>query len=119
MQVGSLSLIISYRIFGLAPLAITISQPPFKQISAAESLVFIPPVPSPEEVSPASASISGLISSICLISFALGSMWGSAVNNPSISDSKISKSAEMLTLTNAESVSLSPTLISSVATVSF
>ena len=77
------------------------------------------PVPSEEPSPPANAIISGVNASTDSIRVAPASLCGSAVYSPSISESRINRSASMLTATMAESVSLSPTLISSVAMVSF
>ncbi len=63
--------------------------------------------------------ISSVSFSTRLISFAFGSLCGSAVYSPSMSDSRISRSALTVVATTALSVSLSPMTISSVVTVSF
>ncbi len=82
----------------------------FLAILAAIILVVIPPVPIAVPASPAKASISGVISSTTGISLADGLFLGFAVYNPSISESKMSKSAPTSSVTVAESVSLSPNL---------
>ena len=88
-------------------------------ILAAPSLVIMPPVPCRLPAPPAAASISGVMCSTTLMSLASGWVWGSAVYRPLMSDRRISRSACTLTATMADRVSLSPTLISAVLTVSF
>jgi hypothetical protein len=92
-------------------------------ISAAFNFVAIPPVPSAEPGLPASARSSGVISRTSGISFAPPSFRGSAVYSPSMSLSRMSRSAPTHRATMADRVSFSPMVVdtptSSVATASF
>ena len=65
------------------------------------------------------ASISGVIAGTSGMCRAAGSPRGSAVYRPSMSESKISWSACIISATRAASRSLSPNRISAVATESF
>ena len=109
----------SYSRSGRSPLVMTMSQPMAVTILAARSLVSMPPVASSLPFPPARASISGVTSSTTGMSRAAGSFRGSAVYSPSMSLSSTSRSAPTERATMAPRVSLSPTLISAVATVSF
>ena len=99
------------------------SQPLAMAISAAFSLVAIPPVPRAEPGAPASARSSGVISRTSGMRAAWSSLRGSAVYSPSISLSRISSSAPTHWATMADRVSFSPMVVatptSSVATASF
>ncbi len=79
----------------------------------------MPPLPYAGFGSPAIASISGVISCASAIGRAVGSVRGSAVYRPSMSDSMTSASALAICATCAARRSLSPKRISAVATVSF
>ena len=96
-----------------------ISVPASMQMPAAVSFVAMPPVERAVPPPPALSRIAGVISRTSAISSALFSRRGSAVYRPSISDRMISMSAFTLTATRAPRVSLSPTPISTVETVSF
>ncbi len=85
---------------------------------AACIFVFIPPTLVLPPVS-AIRSISSVISSTTGMNSAFALRLGLYVNKPSMSESKISKSAPRLLATNADNVSLSPNFSSSTATVSF
>ena len=97
----------------------TMSQPWAVAIWAARSFVAMPPVARSLPFSPARARMSGVTSSTTGMSRASGSRRGSAVYSPSMSLSSTSRSALAEQATMAPRVSLSPTLISSVAMVSF
>ena len=90
---------------------------------AARSLVAMPPEPRSEPAPPARARISSVMVSTWGISTAVGSFLGSAVYSPSMSDSRISRSACTNRATMAERLSFSPMVvwmpISSVDTTSF
>ena len=97
-----------------------ISEPLSVAILAAASLADIPPVPtSLPEVSFPIESSSGVISSTRLIKRAWGLVRGSSVYKPSMSESRIRRSAPIRAATIADSLSLSPNWISCVETVSF
>ena len=96
-----------------------ISAPAARAMRPAVSLVSIPPVPRLEPAPLAVSIRASVISRTSGTSRAAASLAGSAVYRPSISLRMIRASAWMIWVTMAERVSLSPTLISSVATVSF
>ena len=79
----------------------------------------MPPVPNLLPAPQASRSISGVSLSTTGMSFAAGSLCGSAVNRPSMSENRMRRSARIVRATMAASVSLSPMPSSCVATVSF
>ena len=79
----------------------------------------MPPVARSLPFPPARASISGVTASTVGIRRASGSFRGSAVYSPSMSLRRTSRSAPTEQATIPPRVSLSPTLISAVATVSF
>ena len=81
-------------------------------------MVIIPPVPTLEPAPPRSTS-SSLMFSTTSMRVALRSVCGLAVYRPSTSVSRNSQRASTSAATCAESVSLSPNLSSSTATVSF
>ena len=95
------------------------SAPAFVAIWPADNFVIIPPEAKVEFALPPIAKISSVISLISGTCLAFTLREGSAVYNPSISDNKISRSAEIIPATRAASLSLSPNLISYVVTVSF
>ena len=83
-------------------------QPAEIAIFAARIFVVIPPEPTSEAELPAMDSISGVICRTSRMNCALGSLFGSAVNNPSTSDSRIKQSAPAICATRAARRSLSP-----------
>jgi len=89
------------------------------QILAAWILVVMPPVPIPVWTPPARCSVARSIVSMTGINWASGNWVGSRSYSPATSDSNNKASASMSVATRAASVSLSPNLISSTATVSF
>lgn len=91
--------------------AMTIMQPASLHISAASSLVLIPPVPTPETASPAMWRTASR-SSTTGTRTASGSDVGSLSYRPATSERIIRRSASVLLATIAERVSLSPNLIS-------
>jgi hypothetical protein len=86
---------------------------------AASTLVSMPPRASALPTPPAMASSAGSPARPSLSNVASGFLRGSAVYNPDWSVSRTSTSASIRFATSAPSVSLSPTRISSVVTVSF
>ena len=68
-------------------------QPAETAIFAAMTLVVMPPEPTSDADAPAMDSISGVICRTSRMNCAFGSLFGSAVNNPSTSDSRIRQSA--------------------------
>ena len=104
---------------GARPAAITTSAPARRATSAAWSLVDMPPTPNPLILPPASRrSVSSIVRTSGMI-WASGSVRGSAVNRPGWSVSKSNRSASASNTASADRLSLSPTLISAVATASF
>ena len=118
-RAASRSWALAARMSGWSPLAMTMSQPRAVTSLAARSLVAMPPVPRALPAPPARASMAGVTSSTVGMSLAAGSLRGSAVYRPSMSLRRISRSAWTAQATMPPRVSLSPTLISAVATVSF
>ena len=102
-----------------AALAMIMSAPELVAILAAESFVPIPPVPTLELVPFPIPIIESSRWSTTLINSASGFLFGSSVYKPSISESRIRRSASISAATIADSVSLSPNSISKVETVSF
>ena len=100
-------------------LAITISIPECTHISAASSLVYIPPVPRAEPAPPATLKSSLVKWGTSCIKCASANSWGSLSYSPSISERRMSRSASATLATIAERVSLSPIFISSTVTASF
>ena len=96
-----------------------VSHPLFIHIFAAAILVTIPPLPKLDVWALAICSIVLFILKTSLIFFASLFLLGFLSYNPSTSLSRISKSASIIWATLAANLSLSPYLISSVATVSF
>ena len=86
---------------------------------AALNLDTIPPLPWADPTPPAMASSSGVTTSICSMSVAVGSVRGSAVNSPAVSVSSTSTSAPTMWATSAAMRSLSPKRSSSSAMASF
>jgi hypothetical protein len=86
---------------------------------AASTLVSMPPRPRSLPAPPAIASSAGSPARAERTSVAALSVRGSEVYSPCWSVSRISTSASIRLVTSAPSVSLSPTRISSVVTVSF
>ena len=86
---------------------------------AAVSLVTIPPVPTFEPAPEFTSTSKPFISSTVSIFFAVGSLAGFDVYNPSTSVNKNKYCASTSAATCALNVSLSPNLNSSTATVSF
>ena len=104
---------------GSLPLTINVWIPEAVQRCAAWILVCIPPVPTLLPAPPAMASMSGVIRSTLSISLACGFFRGSASNKPSISEQIMQVSACATNAVYAAKLSLSPTLSSLMATVSF
>ena len=86
---------------------------------AARILVSMPPLPMLEPAPPAMRSSARSPERASCTNSAAGSLRGSAVYKPFWSVRMMSRSASIKFATSAPSVSLSPTLISSVTTVSF
>ena len=104
---------------GSVPDAIIMLIPELVAAFAAWILVNMPPVPKPLPAAPALASTSGVISLTSYTSFASGWVLGFAVYSPSISLSRMSRSASTIPATSADMLSLSPIFRSSSATTSF
>ena len=104
---------------GIVPLIIIVGIPYSAAFFAVFTFDAIPPVPSNVTESPAIDSMPLSISSTSGISFAPGFTTGSSVNSPSISERITSISASTRFVTRPDNKSLSPNLISSIATVSF
>ena len=109
----------SIKISPEVPSAIITLHPAAVAIFAASIFVFIPPEPMSDRLGPAIDSMSFVISPTTPICSASASSRGSAVYKPSMSLSKTNKSAFAISATRDANLSLSPNLISSVATVSF
>ncbi len=69
----------SARRFSRPPLAMTTEVPERTAMSAASSLVYMPPVPMPEWLPPASSNTEGSRRSTRSMRWAVGSRLGSAV----------------------------------------
>ena len=104
---------------GRVPSQITLGIPASLAISAAATLLRIPPEPKAEVRSPISISPSSEKSSTSSTGAASGSALGSALWRPSTLESRTSSRASSRIATWAARKSLSPKLISSVAVVSF
>ena len=104
---------------GSRPEATTVLAPLNAARFAANTLVYIPPVPTPVPAPPAMLSKSGWAAEIWLINCACGFLRGSLSYKPRWSVRIISASASTKLVTSAPSVSLSPSLISAVVTLSF
>ncbi len=100
-------------------LAITVWAPLCAARRAASTLVSMPPLPIALPAPPAIAASAGSSARASRISVACASRLGSAEYRPCWSVRMMSASASTRLVTRAPSVSLSPTLISSVTTVSF
>ena len=107
------------RTFSAVPAATSTVTPDSVARRAACTFVAIPPIPLTVPAPDASATISSEITRTSAINVAVECRRGSAVNNPSWSVSRTSRSASIRLATSAERLSLSPILISSVATTSF
>ena len=96
-----------------------ILHPASLHITAASSLVFIPPVPRPVLLSPAMERMDE--STLRTSGTSLASLFfvGSESYNPATSERITRRSASVLLATIADSVSLSPNLISVIQTASF
>ncbi len=94
------------------PSQMIISAPALVAICPAANLVAIPPEAKEAFALPPIARIASVISFTSPICVAFGSSDGSVLYNPSISDNKITRSAEIMPATRAASLSLSPNLIS-------
>ena len=90
------------------PSAMTMCAPPDVAILPASILVCMPPLENSEAAPPAMASISALMRGTTGINLASGFCDGGALYRPSMSDSRINRSAEAMVATRAASRSLSP-----------
>ena len=104
---------------GVVPLQITAGIPASLAISAAATLLRMPPEPKAEVRSPIASAARAEKSVTAGISSAAGSSAGSALSRPSMLVSRTSSRASSSSATWAARKSLSPKLISSVAVVSF
>ena len=107
------------RTSGSLPEAITVWAPLRAARRAASTLVSMPPLASALPVPPASFSREASLASACAMIFAPWFLRGSASNRPAWSVRMMRASASTRLATIAPRVSLSPSLISSVTTVSF
>ena len=107
------------RALGSRPQAMTVLAPDPAARLAAKILVSMPPRPMLEPAPPAISSSCGSPAWPVGMSWALGSLRGSALNRPFWSVRMTSASASTKLATKAPNVSLSPNLISSFTTVSF
>ena len=104
---------------GSRPQAMTVEAPEPAARLAARILVSMPPLPMLDPAPPAMRSSAASPACASCTNSADGSRRGSAVYKPFWSVRMTSKSASIRLATSAPKVSLSPTLISSVTTVSF
>ena len=104
---------------GSRPQAMTVEAPDPAARLAARILVSMPPLPMLEPAPPAMRSSARSPARASCTNSAAGLARGSAVYSPFWSVRMTSRSASIRLATSAPSVSLSPTLISSVTTVSF